>query len=72
MDLWTLAELEAIAANPKRKHVLMLIEEVRRLTAIAVTAEQLLTAETYIGRTTEILTEALKQRLAEPRAKVRD
>lgn len=71
MDHWTAAELEAIAANPKRKHVLMLIAEVRRLTAIATRAEQLQNYE-YFGTTEKLLRDSLREQLAAPRAKVRD
>lgn len=70
MNLWTAAELDAIAANPKRKHVRMLIEEVRRLTAIAVTANQLIDPER--PGEDRILLGALRERLAEPRTAVED
>ena len=42
MDLYTHDELDAIAAAPKRHHLPGLINEVKRLSAIALAAEQLL------------------------------
>lgn len=71
MDYWNVAELEAIAANPKRKHVLMLLEEVRRLTAIGYAAEQLMCG-VYVGTTEDILRAALLEKLGAPRTPVRD
>ncbi len=40
MDLYTDAELDAIEADPKRRHVRMLVAEVKRLNEIARAAEQ--------------------------------
>jgi hypothetical protein len=42
MNYYPHDELEAIEANPKRRDVVKLVAEVKRLTAIALTAEQYL------------------------------
>jgi len=42
MDYYPHEELDAIESSPKRKHVAQLVAEVKRLTAIALAAEQLL------------------------------
>lgn len=56
-------------AAPKRKHVVMLVEEVRRLTAIAMTAERLLSGA-LTDRSPQIQREVLIAQLTEPRTAV--
>lgn len=52
MDYYQHDELDAIEANPKRSDVVKLVAEVKRLTAIALAAEQLLNdGMTSMGRT---------------------
>lgn len=42
MDHYPHSQLDSIEANPKRRDVIQLVAEVKRLTAIALAAEQLL------------------------------